>query len=84
MGVTLEPTLRVNGVLIGALSETHVHCKTHKRGGGVFGAKKPLAILLADETGLRAFSPEGEPLDWTQLEATHPEPCKAFTSAAKG
>lgn len=72
MTLRLDPPRLVRGWRIAALVDVARHATPV--GGGVVAvaSKHPVALLLARDGRLLAFSPDGSPLDPVALERRHP------------
>ena len=84
MAVTLETPVFRNGWAVSALARVSLWPVGLADGVAIAGSKQPLAVLLHDGTGLRAFDPAGHPLSQAAVETLHPGAAHALAAAWRG
>ena len=70
--VVLDAEIRARGWRIAAVSAAGVEARVSPDAVSGYGHKEPLAILLAGPDGVKACSPDGNPLSRDQVDALAP------------
>ncbi|GAB1380702.1 hypothetical protein [Pararhodobacter aggregans] len=81
--VVMESPVEARGTMVAALSRASVGVEGLKTRLLGWGRKEPVALLIADRTGMRATAPGGEPLTEAEIEALCPGAWAAFHAASR-
>ncbi|MCA0206545.1 MAG: hypothetical protein LCH92_19560 [Proteobacteria bacterium] len=81
--VVMESPVEAQGRMVAALSRSSVGVEGLKSRLLGWGRKEPVALLLADGAGIRAFDPGGGALSEAEIEALCPGAWAAFHAASQ-
>lgn len=81
--VVMDPPVEAQGRMVAALSRSAVGVEGLKARLLGWGRKEPVALLIADHEGIRAFAPGGEALTEAAVEALCPGAWASFLAASR-